>query len=137
MVVQFDYAVHLATFFVFITTIYVLYRQKWLIKFFFSKNSEILNNFPMDFNLTITNINYKTSGSQEEPAMFIGNTVINNNNKTIGYLVIQIPLFVIEKIGDKVIYVDSSLKGRGVRYGEFDITDPNFPNNGAFRLNLN
>lgn len=44
-------------------------------------------------------------------------------------------LFVIEKIGNKVIYVDSSLKGRGVRYGEFDITDKNFPNNGAFRLN--
>jgi len=40
MVMQFDYAVHLATFFVFITTIYVLYRQQWLIKFFFSKNSE-------------------------------------------------------------------------------------------------
>lgn len=43
-------------------------------------------------------------------------------------------LFVIERIGDKVIYVDSSLKGRGVRYGEFDITDKNFPNSGAFRL---
>ena len=43
-------------------------------------------------------------------------------------------LFVIEKINNKVIYVDSSLKGRGVRYGEFDITDKEFPNNGAFRL---
>lgn len=43
-------------------------------------------------------------------------------------------LFVIEKIGDKVIYVDSSRDGRGVRYGEFDITDKNFPNNGFFRL---
>jgi hypothetical protein len=45
-------------------------------------------------------------------------------------------LFIIEKIGNKIIYVDSSLTGRGVRYGEFDITDKNFPNNGAFRLNL-
>jgi hypothetical protein len=43
-------------------------------------------------------------------------------------------LFIIEKIGNKVIYVDSSLTGRGVRYGEFDITDKNFPNQGAFRL---
>lgn len=44
-------------------------------------------------------------------------------------------LFVIEKIGNTVIYVDSSLKGRGVRYGEFDITDKNFKHHGAFRLN--
>lgn len=45
-------------------------------------------------------------------------------------------LFVIEKIGDKVIYVDSSLKGRGVHYGEFETTDKTFPNEGIFRLNL-
>lgn len=45
-------------------------------------------------------------------------------------------LFVIEKIGDKVIYVDSSLKGRGVRYGEFEITDKNFKHDGIFRLVL-
>ena len=45
-------------------------------------------------------------------------------------------LFIIEKIGDKVIYVDSSLKGRGVRYGEFEITDKTFKHDGVFRLNL-
>lgn len=45
-------------------------------------------------------------------------------------------LFVIEKIGNKVIYVDSSLKGRGVRYGEFDISDSNFHYDGAYRLLL-
>lgn len=44
-------------------------------------------------------------------------------------------LFVIEKIGDKVIYVDSSRDGRGVRYGEFEISDQNFKYNGIFRLN--
>ena len=44
-------------------------------------------------------------------------------------------LFVIEKIGDKVIYVDSSFQGRGVHYGEFEITDKTFPYDGAFRLN--
>jgi len=43
-------------------------------------------------------------------------------------------LFVIEKIGDKVIFVDSSLKNRGVRYGEFDITDKTFKYDGIFRL---
>lgn len=44
-------------------------------------------------------------------------------------------LFVIEKIGNKVIYVDSSRDGRGVRYGEFDTTDKTFQHNGAFRFN--
>jgi hypothetical protein len=44
-------------------------------------------------------------------------------------------LFVIEKIGDKVIYVDSSRSGRGVRYGEFNISDSNFHYDGVFRLN--
>ncbi|MFA6007052.1 MAG: hypothetical protein WC784_00185 [Candidatus Shapirobacteria bacterium] len=45
-------------------------------------------------------------------------------------------LFVIEKMGDKVVYVDSSLIGRGVHYGEFSITNKKFPNQGVFRLNL-
>jgi len=45
-------------------------------------------------------------------------------------------LFVIEKIGDKVIYVDSSLKGRGVHYGEFEITDKTFKYDGIYRLLL-
>ena len=43
-------------------------------------------------------------------------------------------LFVIEKIGDKIIYVDSSRKGRGVRYGEFDLNNKKFKIDGAFRL---
>lgn len=43
-------------------------------------------------------------------------------------------LFVIEKIGNKVIYVDSSRSGRGVRYGEFDISDKTFQYEGAYRL---
>jgi len=43
-------------------------------------------------------------------------------------------LFVIEKIGNKVIYVDSSRDKRGVRYDEFNITDKNFKHNGAFRI---
>jgi hypothetical protein len=45
-------------------------------------------------------------------------------------------LFIVEKIGDKIIYVDSSLKGRGVRYGEFVITDKNFKYDGIYRLLL-
>jgi len=45
-------------------------------------------------------------------------------------------LFIIEKIEDKVIYVDSSKKGRGVRYGEFEISDKNFKHNGIYRLLL-
>lgn len=43
-------------------------------------------------------------------------------------------LFVIEKIGDKIIYVHSSREGRGVHYGEFDLSDKNFKNDGFYRL---
>jgi len=45
-------------------------------------------------------------------------------------------LFVIEKTRDKIIYVDSSLKGRGVHFGEFHIKDKNFKHNGIYRLFL-
>lgn len=45
-------------------------------------------------------------------------------------------LFVIEKIDSKVIYVHSSLQGRGVRYGEFEIGDPNFKYDSVCRLLL-
>lgn len=45
-------------------------------------------------------------------------------------------LFVIEKINDKIIYVDSSRSGRGVHYGEFDLGDKNFKYDGIYRLFL-
>lgn len=44
-------------------------------------------------------------------------------------------LFIVEKIDNQITYVDSSLRGRGVRYGSFDITDKNFKHDGIFRLN--
>ena len=43
-------------------------------------------------------------------------------------------LFVIEKQNNTIYYVDSSLKGRGVKYGEADITDKNFIHQGFYRL---
>lgn len=46
-------------------------------------------------------------------------------------------LFVIEKINNTVIYVDSSRLGRGVRYGEFEIDDQKFKHEGVFRLKQN
>lgn len=45
-------------------------------------------------------------------------------------------LFIIEKTGKKISYVDSSFWGRGVRYGQFDITDQTFDNQGIYRLLL-
>ena len=45
-------------------------------------------------------------------------------------------LFIIEKTGKIVSFVDSSLWGRGVKYGQFDITDPTFDNQGIYRLFL-
>lgn len=45
-------------------------------------------------------------------------------------------LFIIEKTGKTISYVDSSFWGRGVKYGQFDITDPTFDNQGVYRLFL-
>ncbi len=45
-------------------------------------------------------------------------------------------LFIIEKTNKTISFVDSSLLGRGVKYGQFDITDPTFDNQGVYRLFL-
>jgi len=45
-------------------------------------------------------------------------------------------LFIIEKNGNKITYVDSSFWGRGVKYGETDITDQSLDNQGVYRLLL-
>lgn len=43
-------------------------------------------------------------------------------------------LFIIEKKGKMIDYVDSSFWGRGVRYGQVDLTDPTLDNQGIYRL---
>jgi len=43
-------------------------------------------------------------------------------------------LFIIEKHGNIINYVDSSISGRGVRYGKADLADKSFINQGFFRL---
>ncbi|MDD4937839.1 MAG: hypothetical protein PHX34_02360 [Candidatus Shapirobacteria bacterium] len=43
-------------------------------------------------------------------------------------------LFIIDQQGDIINYVDSSLSGRGVKYGQFNLTDKNFDNQGIYRL---
>ena len=45
-------------------------------------------------------------------------------------------LFIINKEGKTIDYVDSSFWGRGVKYGQVDITDPTFDNQGVYRLFL-
>lgn len=45
-------------------------------------------------------------------------------------------LFVIEKINNTVFYVHSSQKNHGVKYGEFDVTNPNIKIDGVYRLLL-
>lgn len=45
-------------------------------------------------------------------------------------------LFIIEKKDNIILYVDSSRDNRGVRYGQADLTDPNFENQGIYRLFL-
>ena len=43
-------------------------------------------------------------------------------------------LFIIEKQGNIIYYVDSSFEGRGVKYGQSDVTDKTFIHQGFFRL---
>ncbi len=43
-------------------------------------------------------------------------------------------LFIIEKKDQTIYYVESSLSGRGVKYGQFNITDKKFDNQGIYRL---
>jgi len=43
-------------------------------------------------------------------------------------------LFILEKQGDIITYVDSSREGRGVKFGKANITDKSFKNQGFFRL---
>jgi hypothetical protein len=43
-------------------------------------------------------------------------------------------LFIIEKKGKIIDYVDSSFWGRGVKYGQIDLNDPMFDNQGIYRL---
>lgn len=45
-------------------------------------------------------------------------------------------LFIIEKTGKIISYVNSSFWSRGVKYGQFDITDQLFDNQGIYRLLL-
>lgn len=44
-------------------------------------------------------------------------------------------LFIIEKKGKFIDYIDSSFINRGVKYGRINISDPLFDNQGVFRLN--
>lgn len=43
-------------------------------------------------------------------------------------------LFIIDRQGDIINYVDSSLLGRGVHYGQFNLNDKSFENQGIYRL---
>lgn len=43
-------------------------------------------------------------------------------------------LFIIKKQGNIIKYVDSSQKGRGVKYGQFNIQDKSFKHQGFWRL---
>jgi hypothetical protein len=45
-------------------------------------------------------------------------------------------LFIIEKQGNTIKYVDSSQKNRGVKYGQFNLQDKTFKNQGFWRLLL-
>ena len=43
-------------------------------------------------------------------------------------------LFIIDKEGDIINYIDSSREGRGVKFGQYNIKDKTFENQGIYRL---
>jgi len=43
-------------------------------------------------------------------------------------------IFIIEKVENKIYYVESSRAGRKVHYGQFDINDKNFKYDGIYRI---
>ncbi len=45
-------------------------------------------------------------------------------------------LFILDKKGRTISFIQSSFWGRGVKYGQADITDPSFENEGIYRLKL-
>ena len=45
-------------------------------------------------------------------------------------------LFIIDKEGDIINYIDSSREGRGVKFGQYNIKDKTFENQGIYRLFL-
>lgn len=45
-------------------------------------------------------------------------------------------LLIVEKNDQQIVYVESSKKGRGVRFGSFDIKDKSFKYDGIYRLLL-
>ncbi|MDD4785331.1 MAG: hypothetical protein PHH12_02645 [Candidatus Shapirobacteria bacterium] len=68
----------------------------------------------------------------------ISKEITNLNNLQTGDLIRQKNghhvLFIIEKKANTIYYVDSSIEGRGVRYGQFDLTDKDFSHQGFYRL---
>lgn len=63
---------------------------------------------------------------------------IKNSEATTGDLIRQEKghhvIFIIEKIGDKIIYIESSRSGRKVHHGEFNLNDKKFKYNGIYRI---
>jgi len=45
-------------------------------------------------------------------------------------------LFILKKEGQTIKYIHSSREGRGVKYGQFKLSDKTFPNQGIYRLLL-
>jgi hypothetical protein len=70
----------------------------------------------------------------------ISKEITNLNDLRTGDLVRQKDghhvLFIINKQDNIINYVESSFLGRGVKYGQFDINDKSFKNQGYFRLLL-
>lgn len=85
-----------------------------------------------------TELNPRKTSAHMLTSSPISQEITDLNQVTTGDLVRQKDghhvLFIIQKTGNIIDYVDSSLWGRGVKYGQFDLTDKNFQHQGFFRL---
>jgi len=85
-----------------------------------------------------TELNPRKTSADMLTSAPISEEIINLDDLKTGDLVRQKNghhvLFIIEKEGNIIHYVDSSLSGRGVKYGKADITDKSFIYQGFYRL---
>lgn len=85
-----------------------------------------------------TNLNPLQTSADMLTSTPISKEITNLNDLKTGDLVRQRDglhvLFIIDKKRNIINYVESSFWGRGVKYGQFDINDKSFDNQGFFRL---
>lgn len=86
------------------------------------------------------NLNVRQTSANMLTSNILSRKIKNSHNIQTGDLVRQKNghhvLFIIEKKGGTIFYVESCLKNRKVSLGQFDLSDHSFDNQGIYRLFL-